>query len=327
MVLNHIAKCKAGASCRKPHCLSSQKRISYWKNCKKINCRLCYARPCKIKSPTGVAVTEVAVETSCSPLQQVNGGQFCSTKRFEFLAMAMLTQLHNNGVNQFVYPCNYCKSQVESRLRCNVCSTPDFDFELCIPCYNKNGHSHQMDVMGFSLEVDSPNSNQTNSSVTDPIKSEIQSLVHSLECLDPNCYFLCCRRIKSIVNHMRSCEASVCRICCQLVALILYHAKHNCSETKSSKECTVPFCHFLNRRIASSANMSIQSAFGKLAYVTRAKNSGSEDRIGDTRGYRTNSIDVPPQPKKIGKKTPPKKVNPQLILPSELCKYSEFGIY
>ncbi|EFX68583.1 hypothetical protein DAPPUDRAFT_63002, partial [Daphnia pulex] len=42
-ILNHTTKCKAGASCRKAHCLSSQKIIPYWKLCKQKNCPLCYA--------------------------------------------------------------------------------------------------------------------------------------------------------------------------------------------------------------------------------------------------------------------------------------------
>jgi hypothetical protein len=73
--------------------------------------------------------------------------------------------------------------------------------------------------------------------------------------------------------------------------------------------------------------MSIQSAFRNLADPIRSKDSGSEIWIDDTLNYTSNSMDVlPHQQKKIGK-TSTKIVNPQLILPSEICKYSEYGIY
>ncbi|EFX85564.1 hypothetical protein DAPPUDRAFT_237809 [Daphnia pulex] len=82
-------------------------------------------------------------------------------KRFESLAMAMLTQLHNSWEDKFVYPCINCKSKVETRFRCNVCTFPVF--ELCVPCYKRDGHRHQMDEMGFGLDIASSTNVSINS--------------------------------------------------------------------------------------------------------------------------------------------------------------------
>ncbi|XP_046460984.1 restin homolog [Daphnia pulex] len=327
-VLDHITKCKAGASCRKAHCLSSQKIIPYWKLCKQKNCPLCYVN----RSVSRKADKSEVLDNNPprSPLQKLMDERFCSSQRFESLAMAMLTQLHNSWENKFVYPCNNCKSKVETRFRCNVCTFPVF--ELCVHCYKRDGHCHQMDEMGFGLDVCSSNAEQTHSHKIDLVARGILALAHSLKCDKLNCDYLFCDRMKIAVKHMHKCEISGCPFCCQLVVLIIYHVKHSCPKLKYPRNnCTVPFCNFLNGMIASTTNASINSAFANIAYVTKPKDPVTKgwniSSIKENPGVSgTNLVTVLPQHslKETETKT---QTNSQLILPSELRKYSEFGVY
>jgi hypothetical protein len=111
-----------------------------------------------------------------------------------------------------------------------------------------------------------------------PISLRIQSLVHLLECANQSCYFLCCHRMMTIVKHMRSCEASVSRMCYQLVCLMIYHAKHNCPKKQSREECEALCCDFLKWGISSWGNR-IQLAYEKLTH------GGQELRIHAGRVY------------------------------------------
>jgi len=327
-VLNHTRKCKAGAWCQKPHCLSSQKIIPYWKTCNQSRCRLCYSHKFLNQNvgTAGVAIGEMPR----SALQKVIDERFCSSQRFESLVMVMLTQLQNSSENKFVHPCNICRSKVETRFRCKVCLYPVF--ELCVSCYKRDGHRHQMDEIGFGLDVCSSNSEQTNSPGIDLIQRGILSLVHSLKCRKLNCRYLFCQRMKIVVQHMRNCEISGCPFCWQLVVLIIYHIKHACPKLKFPRNnCAVPFCHFLNGIMASSTDVIIKSAFAKIAYVTRLKDPAIKgwdisSIMGNSVVSGTNLVTVIPQHKKkeIENKT---RINSQLILPSELLKYSEFGVY
>ena len=47
--------------------------------------------------------------------------EFSSLRRAKFSTMALLYELHNQGRDNFVYTCNNCKAQVETRYHCSVC--------------------------------------------------------------------------------------------------------------------------------------------------------------------------------------------------------------
>ena len=72
--------------------------------------------------------------------------EFSSLRRAKFSSLAMLYELHNSSNDRFMYTCNNCKRQlVEARYHCSQCD----DFDLCINCYNRDGHHHSMDKVEF----------------------------------------------------------------------------------------------------------------------------------------------------------------------------------
>ena len=47
--------------------------------------------------------------------------EFSSLRRAKLSTMAFLYELHNQGKEAFVYTCNTCKNNVETRYHCTVC--------------------------------------------------------------------------------------------------------------------------------------------------------------------------------------------------------------
>ena len=54
-------------------------------------------------------------------LAKENHYEFSSLRRCRFSTMALLYELHNQGKENFVYSCNDCSAQVETRWHCDVC--------------------------------------------------------------------------------------------------------------------------------------------------------------------------------------------------------------
>ncbi|KAL0268194.1 UNVERIFIED_CONTAM: hypothetical protein PYX00_010225 [Menopon gallinae] len=165
--------------------------------------------------------------------------EFSSLRRAKYSSMAMLYELHNQGQDKFVYTCNNCKSHVETRYHCTHCE----DFDLCVQCYDKEGHPHKMEKLGFDLDDGSPVEGQK-ANPQEARKLSIQrcihSLVHACQCRDANCRLPSCQKMKRVTQHTKICKRKTnggCPICKQLIALCCYHAKH-CPEQK----CPVPFC-------------------------------------------------------------------------------------
>ncbi|XP_044255376.1 CREB-binding protein-like isoform X6 [Tribolium madens] len=173
--------------------------------------------------------------------------EFSSLRRAKYSTMCMLYELHNQGQDKFVYTCNNCKSHVETRYHCTVCD----DFDLCIQCYDKEGHPHKMEKLGFDLDDGSSPSDQKQANPQEARKLSIQrcihSLVHACQCRDANCRLTSCQKMKRVVTHTKVCKRKTnggCPICKQLIALCCYHAKH-CQETK----CPVPFCSNIKHKL------------------------------------------------------------------------------
>lgn len=47
--------------------------------------------------------------------------EFSSLRRTKYSTMAMLHEIHTSSRDSFVYTCNLCKGQVETRYHCTVC--------------------------------------------------------------------------------------------------------------------------------------------------------------------------------------------------------------
>ena len=215
--------------------------------------------------------------------------EFSSFRRAKFSTMAMLHELHALNQSQFVYTytCNNCKKVVETRYHCHTCDVSICtrarwdarvrastfpatvlyegcafsvvqDFDLCIACYQQDGHPHKMDRLGLGLDegIEQPTDNKTNPQVsiravareecgsviwilmrcyrlqearTLSIQRCIQSLVHACQCRDANCRLASCQRMKRVVQHTKACKTKVngnCPVCKQLIALCFYHAKY-----------------------------------------------------------------------------------------------------
>ncbi|KAL3266918.1 hypothetical protein HHI36_011068 [Cryptolaemus montrouzieri] len=173
--------------------------------------------------------------------------EFSSLRRAKFSTMSMLYELHNQSQDKFVYTCNNCKAHVETRYHCKVCD----DFDLCLQCYEKDGHPHKMEKLGFDLDDGSSPSDSKLANPNEARKLSIQrcihSLVHACQCRDANCRLTSCLKMKRVVTHTKVCKRKTnggCPICKQLIALCCYHAKH-CTETK----CLVPFCSNIKHKL------------------------------------------------------------------------------
>ena len=62
--------------------------------------------------------------------------EFSTLRRAKYSSMALLYELHNQGNEKFVYTCNTCRSQMESRYHCTVCE----DFDQCAKCNETKGN-------------------------------------------------------------------------------------------------------------------------------------------------------------------------------------------
>ncbi|XP_072396536.1 histone lysine acetyltransferase CREBBP isoform X2 [Diabrotica undecimpunctata] len=196
--------------------------------------------------------------------------EFSSLRRAKYSTMSMLYELHNQGQDKFVYTCNSCKAHVETRYHCTVCE----DFDLCIQCYEKEGHPHKMEKLGLDIDDgSSPSDSKANPGEARKLSIQrcIHSLVHACQCRDANCRLPSCQKMKRVTNHTKLCKRKTnggCPICKQLIALCCYHAKH-CPENK----CPVPFCsnikHKLKQQQLQQRLQQAQLLRRRMAVMTR----------------------------------------------------------
>ena len=111
----------------------------------------------------------------------------------------------------------------------------------------------------FELDVDVDQQQEQGGVIEQPqlsgqeIQRFITSLEHATHCREPKCQFASCAKMKRVVEHTKTCRRKTgggCRICQELIHLCCYHAKH-CLE----RECVVPFCETLRRRMMQRQSM------------------------------------------------------------------------
>jgi len=140
-----------------------------------------------------------------------------------------------------------------------------------VPCYDKLGHPHKMDRLGFDLD-DGTGSISGPAAVTAgsgdelnaggehkpaavsaqearrrSIQTCLQSLVHACHCRDANCRLIACQKMKRLIQHSNACRrknAGGCPVCKQLIALCCYHAK-----TCDMPKCPVPYCCAIKEKL------------------------------------------------------------------------------
>ena len=197
------------------------------------------------------------------------------------------------------------------------------DFDLCVPCYDKLGHPHTMDRLGFDLEdgtgsIGGPSAvgggDDRSLGGTGPkpaalsaqearrrsIQTCLQSLVHACHCRDANCRLITCQKMKRLIQHSNACRrknASGCPVCKQLIALCCYHAK-----TCDVPKCPVPYCcairEKLDRQRAEQRLKQAQLMRRRMALMQRGiamETSGNTPVAAETVPPATSSM-PPSQP-------------------------------
>ena len=136
-----------------------------------------------------------------------------------------------------------------------------------MPCYDKLGHQHKMDRLGFDLEDGTgsisgpavaaddtagggehkPAALSAQEARRRSIQTCLQSLVHACHCRDANCRLITCQKMKRLIQHSSACRrknAGGCPVCKQLIALCCYHAK-----TCDMPKCPVPYCCAIKEKL------------------------------------------------------------------------------
>ena len=172
------------------------------------------------------------------------------------------------------------------------------DFDLCVPCYEKQGHCHDMERLGFDLDGDRSGDKQVNPEESRRVSIQrcIQSLVHASQCRDANCRLPTCQKMKRVVAHTKTCKRKTnggCPICKQLITLCCYHAKH-CHESK----CLVPFClnikHKLRQQQAKARLKQAKMMRRRMAAMTGGR--GGATTVGDGVGGNKGETSTPTVP-------------------------------
>ncbi|KAA0194450.1 CREB-binding protein [Fasciolopsis buskii] len=178
--------------------------------------------------------------------------EFSSLRRAKFSTMVLLYELHMELRQSFMYNCNVCGAQIETRWHCNECE----EYDLCSRCYKTENHPHPMVKYGLGIDEDSASSEGAGdrasgaSSTADrrsSIERCIKSLLHACQCRDANCRMQTCTQMKRVLCHARNCvkkATNSCVLCRQLLSLLWHHAR-GCEESK----CSVPFCANIKYRV------------------------------------------------------------------------------
>ncbi|CAH8549489.1 unnamed protein product [Heterobilharzia americana] len=178
--------------------------------------------------------------------------EFSSLRRAKYSSMVLLYELHMELRQSFMYNCNVCGAQIETRWHCNECE----EYDLCSRCYKTENHPHPMVQYGLGIDEDSganeepgdrPSGTGTTPDRRSSIEGCIRSLLHACQCRDANCRMQTCAQMKRVLCHTRNCTKKAtnsCLLCRQLLSLLWHHARC-CEESK----CPVPFCSNIKYRV------------------------------------------------------------------------------
>ncbi|GAA31548.2 E1A/CREB-binding protein [Clonorchis sinensis] len=178
--------------------------------------------------------------------------EFSSLRRAKYSTMVLLYELHMEQRQSFMYNCNVCGAQIETRWHCNDCE----EYDLCSRCYATENHPHPMVKYGLGIDEDSgtneestdrPSGANSTADRRSSIERCIKSLLHACQCRDANCRMQTCTQMKRVLCHTRNCvkkSTNSCLLCRQLLSLLWHHARC-CDESK----CPVPFCLNIKYRV------------------------------------------------------------------------------
>jgi E1A/CREB-binding protein len=182
-----------------------------------------------------------------------NHYQFDEVRRSKHTSMMVLWHLHNRDAPKFVQQCVACNREILSgkRYHCNTCS----DYDLCQDCYkdpktNRGSCSHPL--VPIAVESDAT---QERSGLTDAERLQrqrnlllhIQLIEHASRCNSKACTSTNCAKMKSYLQHARSCRVKVqggCKICKRIWTLLRIHAQ-KCKDPN----CPIPQCNAIREKM------------------------------------------------------------------------------
>ena len=169
------------------------------------------------------------------------------------------------------------------------------DYDLCSSCYQKIGHEHPMEKLGFNMGDEDPKSSSASNTVS---RLEMQQrrnefLIHACQCRDSSCSKQLCIKMKQLLRHARDCKmrtSGKCTACNFFIKLCVTHSQE-CRENK----CPVPFCANLKkkmweRRLMEQAK-SYQLACRRIMAMNRLDLSPTNNSANET-----NPSPSPPTP-------------------------------
>ena len=125
------------------------------------------------------------------------------------------------------------------------------DLDLCVPCYQKEGHEHKMEELGSGIDLEAQAGNKQTVTAQEQRRQSVQRCIQSLEhatyCDDHSCQLQMCLKMKKAFAHSKQCKRKTnggCPNCKILIALCCYHAKH-CTKTN----CMIPYCSHLKQKL------------------------------------------------------------------------------
>lgn len=199
--------------------------------------------------------------------------EFSTLRRAKYSTMALLYELHNQGNEKFVYTCNTCRAQMESRYHCTVCE----DFDQCAKCNENKPHEHKMEFLtgaetGSNEGKNSKQAkNAAGSEQNKPPKPYIElylnTFMHAVNCRNANCTFAKCMQFKKVVQHSKQCQKfknSQCEFCRQLIALCIYHAK-SCKDDM----CQVPLCGSIKIKLKQQKALNHQAERRRMLMMNK----------------------------------------------------------
>ncbi|XP_065220138.1 histone lysine acetyltransferase CREBBP-like isoform X2 [Planococcus citri] len=205
------------------------------------------------------------------------GYEFSSLRRAKFSTMALVYELLYTRIPiDYFYICNKCKKVVEMRFHCVRCK----DYDLCISCFDKEGHPHKMNkvYLGLDLENDTLSTLEVSAYPLEVRKQSMQvcidSLTHACQCRVASCPLLSCQRMKRVILHSRTKQCKLegkvsCPICRHLTIVVYHHAK-DCRDT----ECAVPECSSIRKEMNQILlQQSVERAKLLLRHVAEMKSS------------------------------------------------------